>query len=154
MLFRSRKELILVLLVELPSDALVDRLDDSILEECVLLSLRIETRNCAGAKFEWRVRDAQEKIREYTQCEETDATRIPRDDIVCSLENHAEVPSALCNDPDTGAAGPTYSGNLGLDDPERSVDLPGFMKSVPFFCGTVAAYLMTARRALPACQSR
>lgn len=99
------------------------------------------------------MRDNREGIRGCIQCEETNATGIPGDDLVSSLEKCADVVSELCNEPDPRAAGPTYDGKLGQGEIERSIYSPGLEKSVPTFWGAVAAYFATAKRALPACGS-
>ena len=59
------------------------------------------------------MRDTREEIGGYTQCEKTDATRVPGDDIIGTLKNRAKVLTALCNDSDAGASRPTYGRKSG-----------------------------------------
>jgi hypothetical protein len=47
---RAREEFVLVLLVELPRNGIVDRLDDGVLEERFLIGCRVETCDRTGAK--------------------------------------------------------------------------------------------------------
>lgn len=107
------KEFVLVLLVEPSGDGVVDRADNGVVEERVLLSLRVEARNRTGARQTRYGSDGRERIERYIQCEETDATRIPRDDIVSSLEDRGDIPPDFCNELDSRAARPTYDRMLG-----------------------------------------
>lgn len=59
------------------------------------------------------MRDSREETKECVQREETDATRIPGDNIVGSLEDQAKILSTLGNSPDSGTARSTYGRKLG-----------------------------------------